>query len=399
MNAMAWSDLPVDRPLRILAVVEWYPPAYRAGGPIRSVHNLMRLLQAQTPHHLEVVCGNRDLGASEPLEGVPIDAPHDQDGIAVTYRSEVSLAWWREKLRGSDDAPAPDVLYLNSLFSVPFALQPLRAARELGIRVVLAPRGMLGAGALAIKPVKKKLFLTVARWAGWFRDVRWHASTGVEAADVRKGFPHANIAVAQNVPLPVTSHFPAPAGGEIVWVVLGRIHPIKNLHFALEALHDVDLVGRELVVELVGPAEDEAYLKELLGMAKPGLKVVHRGPVPPKELGEVWGRVHALLMPTTHENFGHAVVEAWAHGRPVLLSDQTPWRDLKRNDLGWELPLDRDAWVEGLSEALNWSPDTWARMSEACRARHRVLVEDPKLVAANRALFECPSLGSPGPTA
>ena len=396
---MAWSDRPPDRPLRILAVVEWYPPAYRAGGPIRSVHNLMRLLQAQTPHHLEVVCSNRDLGVSDPLEGVPVDALHDQDGIAVTYRSEVSLAWWREKLRGSGDAPAPDVLYLNSLFSVPFALQPLRAARELGIRVVLAPRGMLGAGALAIKPGKKRLFLAVARLAGWFRDVRWHASTEVEAAEIRQAFPQAEVLAALNVPLFQGVCEDRTWDGEHVWVMLGRIQRKKNLHFALEALQDVDVAGREVTVELVGPAEDERYLEELLGMAKPGLKVVHRGPVPPHELGEVWGRAHALLMPTTHENFGHAVVEAWAHGRPVLLSDQTPWRDLKRNDLGWELPLDRAVWVEGLSEALNWGPDTWGRMSEACRAKHRALVEDAGLVAANRALFERPSLGSPGPSA
>jgi len=387
---MASSDAASPKTFRILAVVEWYPPAFKAGGPIRSVHNLVHLLKAHTSHHLEVVCGHRDLGESEPLKGIPIDTPHDVNGLTVTYRSEVSLAWWREKLRGTDDAPAPDILYLNSLFSVPFALRPLRAARELGIRVVLAPRGMLGAGSLAIKPLKKRAFLTVARLAGWFRDVRWHASTEVEAADVRKAFPHVDVAVAQNVPLPIPGPLPGPEGEEVVWVALGRIHPIKNLHFALEALQDVDLNGRELVVELVGPAEDETYLERLLGMSKPGLTVVHRGPVPPHELGEVWGRAHALLMPTTHENFGHAVVEAWAHGRPALLSDQTPWRDLKRNDLGWELPLDRAVWAEGLSEALNWSPETWARMSEACRAKHRALMEDAGLLAANRALFERP---------
>ena len=59
---MASSDANPAQPLRILAVVEWYPPAYKAGGPVRSVHNLMQLLKAQTPHHLEVVCGDRDLG-------------------------------------------------------------------------------------------------------------------------------------------------------------------------------------------------------------------------------------------------------------------------------------------------------------------------------------------------
>ncbi len=193
-----------------------------------------------------------------------------------------------------------------------------------------------------------------------------------------------------NVPLIHATWIAPKQGSQLTWLMVGRIQRKKNLHFALEALHEVDLGSRELTVELVGPAEDEGYLKSLLSMAKPGLHVKHRGAVPPHELSEVWGRAHALLMPTTHENFGHAVVEAWAHGRPVLLSDQTPWRDLKRQDLGWELPLNRDAWVEGLTEALNWTPEAWMRMSEACRAKHLALVEDPKLVADNRALFECP---------
>ena len=131
------------RPLRILAVVEWYPPAYKAGAPFEVCTTSCICFRAQTDHHLEVVCGDRDLGSPSPLEGIEPDAPHMRDGIQVTYRSSVTHAWWLEKLRGTPDNPAPDVVYLNSLFSVPFALHPLRAARTLGIRVVLAPRGML----------------------------------------------------------------------------------------------------------------------------------------------------------------------------------------------------------------------------------------------------------------
>lgn len=385
---MAWNDLPGNRPLRILAVVEWYPPAFRAGGPIRSVHNLMQLLKAQTPHTLHVVCGPRDLGSPELLPGVPVDVPVDQDGVTVTYVSDTSMSAWKGRLEGTPESPAPDVLYLNSLFSVPFALRPLWVARRQGIRVVLAPRGMLGAGALAIKPLKKKVFLTAARLLGWFRDVRWHASTEVEASDVVRAFPRSQVAVASNVPAPPSTDQSVWPGNEVSWLVLGRIHPIKNLHFALEALQEVRLREKTLTVELVGPAEDEAYLKRLLGMARPGLKVVHRGPVPPQDLGEVWGRAHALLMPTTHENFGHAVVEAWAHGRPVLLSDQTPWRNLAAAGLGWDLPLDRSIWVKAMEEALEWDSAAWKEMSEVCRARHRSLVQDPVLVQANRAVFE-----------
>ena len=105
---MASSDAKLARPLRILAVVEWYPPAYKAGGPVRSVHNLMQLLKAQTSHHLEVVCGDRDLGSTEPLPGISSDTPTDQNGIAVTYRSKVSLAWWKAKLQGTPETPPPE---------------------------------------------------------------------------------------------------------------------------------------------------------------------------------------------------------------------------------------------------------------------------------------------------
>ena len=385
---MASSDANPTRPLRILAVVEWYPPAYKAGGPVRSVHNLMQLLKAQTPHRLEVVCGNRDLGSTDPLRGISSDIPTDQNGIAVTYRSKVSYAWWKAKLRGTAETPPPDVIYLNSLFSVPFALQPLRAAKSLGIRVVLAPRGMLGAGALAIKPAKKKLFLALARLLGLFRGVRWHASTPVESRDVLHVFPGASVSVAANIPMMVTGLAPLPSIETLNWLVLGRIHPIKNIHFAIEALQKVDLAGKELTIELVGPAEDKPYLERLLSMARPGLKVVHTGALPPESLGEVWSRSHALLMPTSHENFGHAVVEAWAHGRPVLLSDQTPWRGLAERDLGWDLPLDLDVWARHLGQTLGWEHGHWERMSKACVEKHASMVVDPSLVSDNRLVFE-----------
>ena len=173
-------------------------------------------------------------------------------------------------------------------------------------------------------------------------------------------------------------------------MVLGRIHPIKNIHFALEALQKVDLNGKELTIELVGPAEDKLYLERLLSMARPGLKVVHAGAVPPEGLAEVWSRCHALLMPTSHENFGHAVVEAWAHGRPVLLSDQTPWRGLSEAELGWDLPLDLDIWTTHLTQAMGWEHAQWERMASACVRRHREVVENPKLVSDNRLVFEAP---------
>ena len=189
------------------------------------------------------------------------------------------------------------------------------------------------------------------------------------------------------MPIPSSHCLPPDHGETVHWLALGRIHPIKNLHFALEALQDVDLKGKHLRVELVGPAEDEVYLQHLLSLSKPGLDIVHVGAVPPHQLEGIWRRSHALLMPTTHENFGHAVGEAWAHGRPVLLSDQPPWRGLSEADLGWDVPLEKAVWVTRMQEAIQWPMETWQAMSEACVAKHRGLVEDENLVHANVKLF------------
>ncbi len=377
-----------DCPLRILAVVEWYPPAFKAGGPIQSVYNLFQLMRAETDHELEVVCGDRDLGSATPLDDIQTDVPHERDGIRVTYRSSVSWKWWNEKLGGSGGDLVPDVIYINSLFSLPFALYPMLVARALGIRVVLAPRGMLGLGALSIKPRRKKFFLIAARVFGLFRNVRWHASTVNECSEVLAHFPKANAHIALNVPLFEANVKPLKSSEAMTWVMVGRIHPIKNLHFALEALQKVNLNGKSLRIELVGLAEDEEYLKRLVLLSKPGVEVVHVGAIAPHELGKIWSRSHALLMPTRHENFGHVVVEAWAHGRPVLLSDKTPWRDLKKAGLGWDLPLTQAAWAEGLSEALTWDDEHWIALSKSCVEKHKSILENPQLIRENRALFE-----------
>jgi glycosyltransferase involved in cell wall biosynthesis len=39
------------------------------------------------------------------------------------------------------------------------------------------------------------------------------------------------------------------------------------------------------------------------------------------------------------ESFGHAIFEALAVGCPVLISDQTPWKNLQKKQAGWDLPI------------------------------------------------------------
>lgn len=371
---------------RILSVVEWYPPAFKAGGPIRSVHNLVQLLQGHA--NVEVVTGAYDLGDEQPMKGITPNEWITQNNVPVLYQRKPTPWFWYRKLKGNAGEPRPDVIYLNSVFGFSFGLVPLLVSKVLGVKVLLAPRGMLGAGALSLKKRKKQLFFWLTNKLGLYNGITWHASTLQEKREIEAIFPNSRVKVALNIPHPSTS-CASPEWNEAQhWLMLGRIQKKKNFHFALGALKNVKLEGRRVVIDLVGPAEDSDYLKSLLAFQKEEVQVVYHGAQPPQRLKKIWEKSHALLLPTKHENFGHVVLESWAHGRVVMLSDQTPWRKLTEQGLGWDLPLVEEEWTLAMQELVDLSEDLWKKRSERCVEKHHRVLTNPELIASNLALFD-----------
>ena len=377
---------------RILVSTEWFPPAFKAGGPIRSVYNLILAMKADGGNpDLEffVLAGVYDLGEEEKMEGVDEGVWSHLEGVSgVQVRYENRLNWKKSNWKNVFDEVKPDVLYLNSLFSLAFTLRPLQRARAKGVKTVLAPRGMLGAGALAIKPLKKFVFLSLARNLDFFRGVEFHASTEEEVREVNMHVPGKKVFVARNFSDPTIKTLPTTSLSESLNLLcLGRVHPIKNLLFAVEILSKMNLNGRKVSVNIVGPSEDENYLNSILHLSNTNIEVTYSGTVSHQELHEVFKSAHYLLMPTMHENYGHAIIESWGFGRPVLLSDKTPWRDLQKKGLGYCTPLEPALWEEVFKEILLVTETDLKGMSAKCNAHYQELVFDPEILKANRAIF------------
>ena len=374
---------------RILVSADWFPPAYRAGGPIRSAYNLCALLSEKSD--VWVVTGAHDLGEAEALE-VQKDAWNTvqmgQETIQVRYCTKGSLDQnlWSEIV----DEIKPDFIHLNSMFSKEHALMPLRVARKRSAtQVVLAPRGMLGSAALAMKPLKKRVFLSFARMLDLFKGVIWHASTSSEASEIRMHFRTANVCVAQNLPASLPASNPIRPEDRWKIVVVGRIHRVKNLDFGLKAMLNVAST-RPIEVDFIGPVEDANYQSELESMAAAQSQVTVRflGGMPPSELPQCFQSAHYLLSSTTQENFGHSIVEAWAHGCPVLISDRTPWLQLAEKGIGWDWPLEEAVWERGLKEAFSLDANRWAEMSELSRDFFSTNVRSAAAERANLELFQ-----------
>jgi len=377
---------------RILVSTEWFPPAFKAGGPIRSVYNLILAMKSDGENpDLEffVLAGAYDLGEEEKMEGLDEGVWSHLEGVSgVQVRYENRLNWRKSNWKNVFDEVKPDVLYLNSLFSLAFTLRPLQIARAKGVKTVLAPRGMLGAGALEIKPLKKFVFLSLARNLDFFRGVEFHASTEEEVREVKMHIPGKKVFVARNFSDPTLKSLPTTnPSGSINLLCLGRVHPIKNLLFAVEILSKMNLNGRKVSVNIVGPSEDENYLNSILHLSNTNLEISYSGTVSHQGLHEVFKSAHYLLMPTMHENYGHAIIESWGFGRPVLLSDKTPWRDLQKKGLGYCTPLEPALWEAVFKEILLVTETDLKGLSAKCNAHYQELVFDPKILKANSAIF------------
>jgi glycosyltransferase involved in cell wall biosynthesis len=371
----------------ILVVMDYYLPAFKAGGPVRSISNLVDLLGDEFDFY--IVARDRDCDETQSFPGVEIERWLERDGYHVCYvRGPGSLG------RCFRDAPF-DLVYLNSFFSS-FAIATLvlrRLGRMRRTPVVLAPRGELSAQALGLKKTKKRWFLALARWTGLHRDVIWQASSEMERQEIST-YSAGSIQVTPNIPARVEvvpgdlERKPPKPAGEARFVFLSRIARKKNLDFALRLLGDIE--GR-VVFDIYGTPEDREYLDrctELMNRLPAHVEARFLGPVPPDRVHATLLDYHFFLFPTLNENFGHVILEALLAGLPVITSDQTYWRGLELSSAGWDISLeDRGEFQRRLRESVTLDQDEYRAMSRSAQDLARAYLKDPRAVTATRRLL------------
>lgn len=353
----------------IAVLIDWYLPGNKAGGPVKSVYSMLSLLKEEYNFH--VITTNRDLGSAKPYPNVIPDTWQSYDQIPVYYFSKENLK--SKKIIEVIKSVNPDIVYLNSFWSYFFSLLPLRAEKsgKLTCEVVLAPRGMLGKGALSIKPLKKKIFLSLLKFVNLHSKVVFHATTGDEEKEIKGFFKKANVRVAANInstPI-LKSRSITKQKGMVKFFYLSRIAKVKNLHYALEILKEMPL-QINVTYDIYGSMEDKAYWHEcekLIKQLPASVKVNYKGELSFEEVQPVISQYHFLLMPTLNENFGHSIAETLRSACPVIISDQTPWNGINKANGGYALDLkSKSKFKEVVLKAVNMDEDEYASMSQNC---------------------------------
>ena len=339
-----------------------------------------------------VITRDSDLGISTRLAGIVANRWVSYRGARCLYLST------RRRLMGGLIASVRrsqhDTLYLNSLFSIEFSLIPLllRQIRFVPRRgLVIAPRGEMDESALAIKRRRKRLYLWFVQKLRLLDDAIWHAASKEEAQSIGHWFgTQIRVAIAADIPMRPSmagSQTPKQAGTLDV-IFLSRIARMKNLDFAIAVLA---AINGGVNFNVFGPIEDRLYWADCQRLAErlPGnVRLRYRGLVKPDEVAQVLERHHLFFLPTRGESFGHAIVESLMAGCPVLISDQTPWRNLEARRAGWELPLSRpDLFCEAIERCVGMTQAELATWSVGARRLGHEIADNPALDAAYRLIF------------
>ena len=379
----------------ILIALPHYRPGWKAGGPTRTIANLVEHLGDE--FSFRILTSDRDYGDERAFPGIEADRWRRVGKADVLYMSPArrGVRAFAHALDGADY----DALYLNSFFHPQFTVAPLLAYR-LGLAqrrpCVIAPRGEFASAALRLKQRKKAAYFRTACAAGLYSGLRWQASSAFEAKDIQRRLSRIakDIAVVANLPPAVEDHAastPEPTGGRepLRLVLLSRVSRMKNIAFAIEA---VASSPAPVHLDIWGAVEDADYWRECIAATAcmpDHARVEYRGPAPFDRVTEILASYDMLFLPSQGENYGHVIAESFSAGTPVLISDRTPWRNLQRDGVGWDLPIDEGPApfhraFEEAHKRRNAEGGAWRSRVKSYAAR---VLLTPDMLQASRRLF------------
>ncbi len=301
----------------------------------------------------------------------------------------------------------PDLVHLHGLWMYP-SVACWRWGRGNDRRYVVSPRGMLDPWALRNSAWKKRL----AAWAYENANLRGaaciHALCDSELQAIRTYGLRNPVAVVPNgvdlprqqVSKPTRWEADLPDGAKVL-LYLGRLHPKKGLPNLLRAWR---LSARErgsskwrLVIAGWDQGGHEAELRRLAEELCIAETVVFAGPQFGEDKAASFHRATAFVLPSFSEGLPVAVLEAWAHGLPVVMTPQCNLPEGLAAGAAVQVDPEPASIAAGLWELFRMSDAEREAMGE----RGRRLVEErfswPKIAQQMKAVYEWVLGGGPKP--
>lgn len=341
----------------IFISLPWFSPAFKAGGPIQSINNMVNQLQEK--YRFYIFTADTDFDGSE-----LIDIERD---VWTDFNSNTKVFYATNTDRSNEvcrqiESLHPDILYVVGIYNWQFNLVPLFFAGH--ENKILSVRGMLHPGALGQKSFKKKIFLQLFKMLGKHKAISFHATDENEKQFIENAFgPGLEIKTAANYPRKMQAVVKEKSPGILKILTIALISPMKNHWLVLKALSKMQ---QPVQYGIFGPVKDYDYWQQCEALIKElpaHIKIVIEKEVTPGTIPELLQQYDVAVYPSESENYGHSIIEAFASGLPVITSKHTPWQELENNKAGLNVDLNADAVLHGLEFFANLSSEEYKEWS------------------------------------
>ena len=371
----------------ILISIDWFLPGTDSGGPVRSCANFIAHLSQD--FNFYVITRDTDYCASHPYTSIESNAWNTlENGAHVYYCSSDRVAnthltkLFREKTF--------DTIYINGVYSWYFSILPLLVFKN-HPRVIVASRGMLNPQAFSVKPLKKRVYLALAKTFGLYNKVHFHATNTQEKEHVLHLLgKNTSVKVAPNMPRVLKAAFTERTKSSVPsFINLARISPEKGTLKMLEAFLRIKT---PVTLDLYGPVYDQPYWDTCLSVIQKlpsWVKVTYKGIANSQEVPELLKSYNFFIMLSEGENFGHAILEAFSAGVPVIISNKTPWSGLQEKNTGWDIDTNNTNLLDQvLNQACDMSSKEYTQMSKTAYNFANQFLNDTQLLNSNKSLFD-----------
>jgi len=328
---------------------------YRAGN-LNVVERFAQILAAEKPEVLHLHAFIREITGA-----LIIEAKHRDIPIVYTYHTPTAtcmrgtlLRWGDEVCDGKMEQEDCAACFLHGLgmnrwMSRAVAQAPAPLV-NLGDRGLLPRRAATALRTCSVAAARHAAFRAmvadvnrIVAVAGWVRDLL--IANGVQEDKIslcRHGVENRRR----------VSCWPARTCDGLKVVFLGRLTEAKGAHILMQAIRRAPEL--RLTLDLYGVVQDkaaEAYLKQLLRIARGDSRIRFHGAVASEQVPEVLRRADVLAVPSLWLETGPLVVlEAFAAGVPVMASDRGGMRELIDDEVnGWLVQAGSvNAWTQAL---------------------------------------------------
>ncbi len=365
--------------MKIMILTGGYIPAKNYGGPVLSLQGMCNAIGDRI--QIYVLTNDHDLKSRKRLDG--INPGWNTVGYAkVFYLRDHGI--WLPTMKRIIKEVMPDLIYVNSLFYAKMMIPAKILNLNMDIPVILAPRGELYRNQMRIKFSKKIAYLWLFRYIMTLGNFYFHSTSDEETKQIQRYFLNSKSRVFQVTNIPAIPHINVDKSekksGLSRLVFLARISREKNLLFALQALHGV---RGDVTYDIYGNIEDQGYWEQCLAEIRrlpKNVSVRYLGVCDRERISDVLSSHDFLLFPTFSENYGHSIVESMLCGCPVIISPETPWKDLQCNNAGWVLSLnDRSGWKRVIEQTVQMTSEEYNQLSKNAREYIRKKVQVNKL--------------------